>query len=308
MSWEHYNSSDSDATWYDSDDIYERYPRRKVKTTKKKTAENYVYKMQIKKFEFFKSQNLENGHFDVVFEIDGKLLYAHKYDLVSASETLNAMLSDRWRIKNEPVKIESFTYKIFYQFCCFIYCGECQLNMKTVAKIVDASEFFGFEFLKNYCEDFLMENKKNINEKNIYEFCELVQKYKFKRFGGYICDTIHRNFYILIRDKDFVSLSKSQIECFFMIDYRKNEEEFFEALYKWSENQAMIKKSVSIEENFDLEEAIKNEFNDFKPRIRFDDMDYDYGIEIIATKSFLFSSSELKKIASDFDVCESDFE
>uniref|UniRef100_A0A914QCZ9 Uncharacterized protein n=1 Tax=Panagrolaimus davidi TaxID=227884 RepID=A0A914QCZ9_9BILA len=73
MSWEHYNSSDSDATWYDSDDIYGNYPRRKVKTAKKKTAENYVYKIQLKKFELFKSQNLENGHFDVVFEIDGKV-------------------------------------------------------------------------------------------------------------------------------------------------------------------------------------------------------------------------------------------
>uniref|UniRef100_A0A914QXR1 BTB domain-containing protein n=1 Tax=Panagrolaimus davidi TaxID=227884 RepID=A0A914QXR1_9BILA len=223
--------------------------------------------MQLKKFELFKSQNLENGHFDVAFEIDGKLLYAHKYDLVSASETLSAMLSDRWRIKNDPVKIESFSYYIFYQFCCFIYSGECELNMKIVAKIVDASEFFDVEFLKNYCEDFLMENKKNINEKNIYEFCELVQKYRFERFGGYICDTIHRNFYILIRDKDFINLSKSQIEC-----------------------------------------AIKNEFNDFKPRIRFDDMDYDYGIEILATKSFLFSPAELKKIASDFEMCESDIE
>uniref|UniRef100_A0AC35GGJ3 Uncharacterized protein n=1 Tax=Panagrolaimus sp. PS1159 TaxID=55785 RepID=A0AC35GGJ3_9BILA len=72
--------------------------------------------MQLQKYKLFKSQNVDNGHFDVEFDIDGKIRYAKRYFLATSSETLNAWLSDRWSTKDIPIKIKSYYLMTKFDF------------------------------------------------------------------------------------------------------------------------------------------------------------------------------------------------
>uniref|UniRef100_A0A914Q909 BTB domain-containing protein n=1 Tax=Panagrolaimus davidi TaxID=227884 RepID=A0A914Q909_9BILA len=74
----------------------------------------------------FKSQDPEL--FDIVFEIEGKKLYADKLILSINSSTFKSMLSDRWISKNNSIKIETYKFEDFKELLTFIYSGECNLT------------------------------------------------------------------------------------------------------------------------------------------------------------------------------------
>uniref|UniRef100_A0A914YTC1 BTB domain-containing protein n=1 Tax=Panagrolaimus superbus TaxID=310955 RepID=A0A914YTC1_9BILA len=95
-------------------------------------AQEILYKFQMEKFEIFKSQDPENGKFDVVFEIDGKKLYANKYMLCTTSTTLESMLSDRWTKSNEPIPLHGHTFEDFKEFLTFLYSGKCSLTDNSI--------------------------------------------------------------------------------------------------------------------------------------------------------------------------------
>uniref|UniRef100_A0A914PEN4 BTB domain-containing protein n=1 Tax=Panagrolaimus davidi TaxID=227884 RepID=A0A914PEN4_9BILA len=105
-------------------------------------AESYLSKMHQERFNIFKSQNPENEHFDVTFDIDGKTILANKLLSASASEYMNYLLSDRWTGNGEAVKIDDYCYDDFYQFLCFLYIGYCKLNGENIFPLIDISECY----------------------------------------------------------------------------------------------------------------------------------------------------------------------
>uniref|UniRef100_A0A914PTK1 BTB domain-containing protein n=1 Tax=Panagrolaimus davidi TaxID=227884 RepID=A0A914PTK1_9BILA len=135
--------------------------------------------MQQERFEIFESQDPENEHFDVTFEIEGKTLLANKLLLTSASEYMNSFLSDRWTKKDEPVKIEDYSYDNFYEFLRFLYLGSCNLTAENVFKLIDLAEFTGTErFLssKKSFVDFL----SSVNTSSRYSLNFLLEEKVFR--------------------------------------------------------------------------------------------------------------------------------
>uniref|UniRef100_A0AC34G0M7 BTB domain-containing protein n=1 Tax=Panagrolaimus sp. ES5 TaxID=591445 RepID=A0AC34G0M7_9BILA len=105
-------------------------------------AKQNLYDLQMKRLEVFKAQNPESDELDVVFEIDGKLLYANKYTLCSISAPLKAMLSNRWYRTEEPVGISDYSFDDFKEFITFIYSGECKLSKDNIFAMVDIAEYY----------------------------------------------------------------------------------------------------------------------------------------------------------------------
>uniref|UniRef100_A0AC34G309 BTB domain-containing protein n=1 Tax=Panagrolaimus sp. ES5 TaxID=591445 RepID=A0AC34G309_9BILA len=104
--------------------------------------QDYVYQMQLDRFNIFQSQDLKNSHFDVKFLIDGKELYAHKFVITSVSKTMDAWLCDRWSSKDEDIIIETYSYHNFYQFIQFLYIGNCDITDENIYDFVDMAEFY----------------------------------------------------------------------------------------------------------------------------------------------------------------------
>uniref|UniRef100_A0A914QKJ5 BTB domain-containing protein n=1 Tax=Panagrolaimus davidi TaxID=227884 RepID=A0A914QKJ5_9BILA len=154
-------------------------------------SHHFICEMQNERYQIFKSQDLEKGKFDVVFEVEGKKLYAIKFMLTSVSETMASMLSDRWLNKDEVVKIQTYSYDNFYQFLCFLYTGKCELTYENVFELVDMAEFYGVSSFKKYCDKEIVimakyggeYGKKFLTVENVKEMMEFANNYSLEQYG-----------------------------------------------------------------------------------------------------------------------------
>uniref|UniRef100_A0A914PVS3 BTB domain-containing protein n=1 Tax=Panagrolaimus davidi TaxID=227884 RepID=A0A914PVS3_9BILA len=291
---------------------YNNFPainvEKKTVLSEEDKIKNNIYKMQQEKLKLFQSQNPEIGHFDVIFDFDGKLLYANKYVLVTSSETLNSWLSDRWTKDENPIKIETYTFDIFYQFCTFLYSGSCFLTKENIFQIIDAAEFFGVQCLKDFCEEIIIEKpQKLVNKENFFEMVKVAEKYSLLEFTKYLDYRLYKNLEPLIVEnkKNFLGLSKSRIIALCKNqkeswDYDVLEEVFFKTICKWVENYVQSENGESNNKNFDYENAIKNEFNEIFPFFRIPRFGFDTLMEFAVKHGFLFDvSSDLYKILAE---------
>jgi hypothetical protein len=256
------------------------------------TKKSYVYHMQLKRYAFFESQNLENGQFDVTFDIGGKKLYAHNSMLNLVSDTFKAMLSDRWTSKNGVIKIEGYTYDDFKQFLTFIYSGECKFTPENIYAMVDMAEFYNVDTFKEACDEYL--SKMEYNLENIFQFIDLADKYSMVKLGGLLKRFIKANFSKLVNSDEFLNVENSAVEKLVTL-YPVTSEEDFQAIYEWAEKKAKEKSSNAI----NLNDVIKNELSEILPFIKFEQMPLDFLNDFVSERGFIFSSLiELKFILS----------
>uniref|UniRef100_A0A914Z723 BTB domain-containing protein n=1 Tax=Panagrolaimus superbus TaxID=310955 RepID=A0A914Z723_9BILA len=188
-----------------------------------KPKSDYLHKMQTERFKVFQQQDLENGRFDVTFEIDGKKLLAHTFILTSVSETLNSWLSDRWTTKDAIIKIEDSSYDNFYEFLCFLYIGDCKLTEENVFEMVDMAEFYGVPCLKEFCDNFLSKMEKQVE--TIEEMFEFADKYYLKELK----ESIKRCFCTYVvevcESEAFIAFKKPFVEFLYAASLRIREKE-----------------------------------------------------------------------------------
>ncbi|XP_066146696.1 ankyrin repeat and BTB/POZ domain-containing protein 2 [Euwallacea fornicatus] len=93
---------------------------------------------------------------DVTFRVEGRLFYAHKIVLVTASPRLRAMLSSKLCEGGLPtVQINDIRYHIFQIVMQFLYQGGCQTlepSSEDVLELMAAANFFQLDGLLRYCE------------------------------------------------------------------------------------------------------------------------------------------------------------
>ncbi|XP_065158993.1 ankyrin repeat and BTB/POZ domain-containing protein 2 isoform X2 [Atheta coriaria] len=93
---------------------------------------------------------------DVTFRVEGRLFYAHKIVLVTASPRLRAMLSSKLCEGGLPtVQINDIRYHIFQIVMQFLYQGGCQTlepAPEDILELMAAANFFQLDGLLRYCE------------------------------------------------------------------------------------------------------------------------------------------------------------
>uniref|UniRef100_A0A914QBD9 BTB domain-containing protein n=1 Tax=Panagrolaimus davidi TaxID=227884 RepID=A0A914QBD9_9BILA len=231
---------------------------------------NTIYEMQLQIFEAFKAQDPEM--FDVIFEIEGKKLYAEKLRLSVVSTTFNSMLSDRWISKNDVIPIKDYSFNDFKEFLAFIYSGECQLTDKNILTMIDIAEFYQVNSLKKYC-DYYMSNVE-YNFKNVFKAFEISNRYpNLEEMKRTLKDFVKQNFEEFVKCKRFLKADKSVIEEFASLQSKRiPKEKIFKAVYEWAEYQAVKKQEELNEENFNKNDAIKAEITPFLSNFEFKKM------------------------------------
>uniref|UniRef100_A0AC34FV76 BTB domain-containing protein n=1 Tax=Panagrolaimus sp. ES5 TaxID=591445 RepID=A0AC34FV76_9BILA len=259
------------------------------------TAHQVLYEMQMERFEVFKTQDPENEHFDVVFEIKGKKLYANKFMICSISSTFNSMLSKRWMLKDEPIPIQEYSYDDFKQLLTFIYSGECSLTAGNIFAMVDIAEFYGIKTLKKVAENFITNLAMDI--KNVFQMIEVANKYSLEKLKESVNRFVSQNLSTILKSEQIQGLEKSVVQ--YIVESSQEaarQDELFEAVYKWAEGRASEKLTNDI--NLNLNESIKEELSDFLPFINLQKMNAVFLIEFVVKKSFLFSGDELSDALS----------
>uniref|UniRef100_A0A914PP13 BTB domain-containing protein n=1 Tax=Panagrolaimus davidi TaxID=227884 RepID=A0A914PP13_9BILA len=251
-----------------------------------------LYEMQLQIFEAFKAQNPEM--FDVVFEIEGKKLYAEKLRLSIVSTTFNSMLSDRWISKNDVIPIKDYSFNDFKEFLTFIYSGECQLSDKNILTMIDIAEFYQVNSFKKYC-DYYMSNVEH-NLKNVFKAFEISNRYpNLEEMKRSLKGFVKQNFEEFVKCKRFLKADKSVIEEFASLQSKRiPKEEIFKAVYEWVEYQVVKKQEELNEENFNKNDAIKAEITPFLSNFEFNKMKLSFLNDFVDERVFIFPNDEFK--------------
>uniref|UniRef100_A0A914QP23 BTB domain-containing protein n=1 Tax=Panagrolaimus davidi TaxID=227884 RepID=A0A914QP23_9BILA len=253
---------------------------------------NKFGKLQQLKFDLFKLQDPDVGQFDVIFEIEGKRLFAHKTMLNLVSDTFSSMLSDRWTSKNEPIKLQNYTFDAFYQFLTFLYSAQCQLTAENIIAMVDIAEFYHVELLKEYCDEFL--SNTTFTTENIFHFSELSDKYSLIQLKAAV-ESYMNKFSNLGNSAHFMNLGKLEVEKFLIAFKDKAKpEELFQVVYKWAENKML--QNLADNPMLDQHDAIRLEIVDFLCYFDFNKMDMCFLIQFVVPRGFIFTHNELAKI------------
>uniref|UniRef100_A0A914QGR8 BTB domain-containing protein n=1 Tax=Panagrolaimus davidi TaxID=227884 RepID=A0A914QGR8_9BILA len=266
------------------------------------------------RFETFKSQDQENGYFDLKFEIEGKIIFAHKFMLAPISDVFKRMISDIWN-KKETIEITTNSYNDFYEFLTFLYSGNCILNDENIFTMVDLSEFYQVREFNKKCDEYLSE--KEYTKENILVFLDGLSKYSLPLFEKVISKAMKKNGINLVESEGFLETSKSTVEKIVRLEDRfVSEEKLFEKIYEWAENRIKMKQSESNEKDsdvakptkddvtaknekatqtlfFNMNDEIKSELTEILPFIKFKKMNMNFLHKFVVKRGFLFSYDEL---------------
>uniref|UniRef100_A0AC35FVQ1 BTB domain-containing protein n=1 Tax=Panagrolaimus sp. PS1159 TaxID=55785 RepID=A0AC35FVQ1_9BILA len=254
-------------------------------------------KCKMKDMRFLNLKILKRDDFMLFLRLKRKKLHAHSFILTSVSKYMDAMLTDRWSKKNEVVKIESYSYDNFYQFLCFLYSGSCNVTNENIFKLVDVAEFFGVSSFKKFCDRVLSVakngGKRFLTVENVEELTDLALKYSLKEFVDSIREYSRSDRgNNMFKSESFLAFKKPFIE--FLISVDRRDDIFFEAMYKWSENQVKKQNDVDVE-NFNLLEAVKAEMNKILPQIEFSKMSFDFMKNFVEQKDYLLAEMKSKE-------------
>uniref|UniRef100_A0A914Q378 BTB domain-containing protein n=1 Tax=Panagrolaimus davidi TaxID=227884 RepID=A0A914Q378_9BILA len=244
--------------------------------------------------QMFKSQNMEESFFDVTFDIEGKQIRAHKFMLASVSEVLKRMVSDMWNTR-ETIKIETYSFKDFYEFLVFVYSGDCSIMDGNIFSVADLSEFYQVKELQHKRDEFL--SKKQYTKENVLLYLKALSNYSLPMFEKAISKSM--KYLSFTESESFMQVSKEIILKIVNFENRiASEEKLFEKIYEWAENRSKKKQSESNEEIYNLNDSIKAELIEILPFIRFKKMKLDFLHKFVVEKDFLFSGNELSEIIS----------
>uniref|UniRef100_A0AC34FT65 BTB domain-containing protein n=1 Tax=Panagrolaimus sp. ES5 TaxID=591445 RepID=A0AC34FT65_9BILA len=239
--------------------------------------------MQTERYKIFKEQDLEKGRFDVTFEVEGKMLHAHRFVLTSVSEPLDSWLSNRWTTKDAVIKIEDYPYDCFYEFLCFLYAGTCALSQENIAY--------------KWAEHRVLKDKTAADDKSFNLLAAV--KAELKNMVLPELDLSRMNYGFLmdfVVEKGFL-LTPAELSQFFIYRSRRGccLQHAFKNTYNVAEKQVLKKQEMYPEESFNLNDSINAYLVDVIPLVKFSIMDPEFLLDFVVENGFFLSPAEFSE-------------
>ena len=101
---------------------------------------------------------------DIVFQIEGKKIFAHKAILFAQCEHFRAMFGNGMKESNQTIfEIQDWSYNAFLHMIEYLYTGSIK-DFKAVAiEVLGLADAYCIENLKALCENSLIHNVDNDN-------------------------------------------------------------------------------------------------------------------------------------------------
>ncbi|XP_059360619.1 ankyrin repeat and BTB/POZ domain-containing protein 3-A-like [Carassius carassius] len=130
---------------------------------------------------------------DVTFLVEGKLFYAHKVLLFTASPRFKSLLSNRPAAENTCIEISHVKYNIFQLVMQYLYCGGTEslhIRNTEVMELLSAAKFFQLEALQRHCEIICSKNITTDTCVDIYKHAKFLGALEL---GGFIEGVMSEN-------------------------------------------------------------------------------------------------------------------
>uniref|UniRef100_A0A914PDK1 BTB domain-containing protein n=1 Tax=Panagrolaimus davidi TaxID=227884 RepID=A0A914PDK1_9BILA len=190
-------------------------------------------------YRIFKGQQFVEGLFDVIFNVEGKKIYAHKCILGTASTTFQSMFSDRWNPDKNVIRtinIHEYSYEIFYEFLRYFYSGtDIILNDENVFKYAELAEFYNVVHLQKDCFTYL-----RLAKYHAAHFIDFAEHYfDHPTYSQAFRSGLMKQYPKWLDTPKFLYASKELVLAILDSDRPyKHEEHLFRIVYKWARKNA----------------------------------------------------------------------
>ena len=168
---------------------------------------NAYFKLKILKYFFIENNGIDfivkknehlfetKMHSDVMFNVKGKEIEAHKGILTSGSDVFETMFNiDMEEKKKNQVEITDIEYNVFEQLLRYLYCGKVNDIELVADDLIVAAEKYGIKSLKLECEKQLIKKISIENCLYYFNFSDLIGTKELERNA---IEFINGNFQLL---------------------------------------------------------------------------------------------------------------
>jgi len=151
-------------------------------------------------------ENMINNQFlsDIIFVIDGKEIFAHKYILQVRSEHFKVMFSSGLReSRSNKITVTEFSCEIFSEVIRFIYTDTCNINSDNIPDLLAASNFYQLDRLKSICEEYWY---KDMDTTNVAHFLAIADRFNANQLKNYALEYIFDNIKEVIKTEAWKEL------------------------------------------------------------------------------------------------------
>jgi len=146
---------------------------------------------------------------DVIFIVEGKKIYAHKFLLKFRSSHFESMLNSGMKESTaSEITIPDFTYDVILDVMRFIYTGDLTISVERAAEILEVSNYYKLERLKCMCEEVL---RTIIDVENVSSLLQVADRFESSQLRSVCYEFILDNYSFVSTTKSFNELEKDLI-------------------------------------------------------------------------------------------------
>ncbi|CAH2295448.1 kelch 22 [Pelobates cultripes] len=196
--------------------------------------------------------------FDVVLNVEGKSVAAHRILLAASCDYFRAMFAGGLReMEQKEVQIHGISYSAMCKILDFIYTSELELSVNDVQETLSAACQLQITEVIKFCCDFLI---SWVDEENILELYKLADLFHLIQLSEHLDSFVHKNFITFSRSQIYRQLPLEKVYSLLSSNHLEveSENEVYEGalLYHYTPEQVETDQ-VSLSESPKLLETVR---------------------------------------------------
>ena len=180
----------------------------------------------------------EAGFCDVILEVEGRQLATHRCILAANSQFFYTMFSSGMRESNQKLfSMKSVSFQSMSLILDYFYTREIVINDENVLELLNASSFLLVTPVKNACIEVL---SRSLGSDNCFSIMQIAEQFGADILAKRAKDFIKLNFFLVVNNEEFVSISQEELMHFISSDdiQVEKEEEVYQCVLKWVKHEA----------------------------------------------------------------------
>ena len=180
----------------------------------------------------------EAGFCDVILEVEGRQLATHRCVLAANSRFFYTMFRNGMKDSNQKLlSMKSISFQSMSLILDYFYTREIVINDENVLELLNASSFLLVTPVKNACIEVL---SKRLGSDNCFSIMQIAEQFGADILAKRAKDFIKLNFFIVVNNEEFVSISQEELVHFISSDdiQVEKEEEVYQCVLKWVKHEA----------------------------------------------------------------------